>query len=81
MLAIISPYAIMSVQMLMAVCRCILVFNIRSLRRERFVYQRREKEKQTLCKNPLPRPQFTFYPEKELNVHVNHFKLKCTPNS
>lgn len=81
MLAVISSYTVVSVQMLVAMCRCILVLNIRSLRRERFVYQRRGKDKQTLCKTSLPGPQFTFYPEKELNVHLNNFKLKCTPNS
>lgn len=31
---------------------------------------------QTSCKNPLLTPQFTFCCEKELNLHVNTFKLK-----
>lgn len=32
---------------------------------------------QTSCKNPLfTSPQFTFWCEKELNLHVNPFKLK-----
>ena len=82
MLAIISPYAVVSVQMLVATCRYILVFKIRSVGWERFIYQRRGKKgKQTSCKNPLPRPQFTFYQGKELNLHVNPFKLKCPPSN
>lgn len=82
MLAIISLYAVVSVQMLVATCIYILVFNIRSMGRETFIYQRREKdEKQTSCKNPLPRPQFNFFQEKELDLHVNPFKLKCPPSN
>lgn len=62
MLTIISPYAVVSVQMLVAMCRYILAFNIRSVGRERVICQRRrKKEKQTSCKKPLLRPQFTFY--------------------
>lgn len=77
MLTIISPYADVSVQMLVATCRYILVFNIRGVGRERFIYLRRgKKEMQISCKTPLLTPQFTFWYEKELNLHVDPFKLK-----
>jgi len=82
MLAKISPNAVVSVQMLVATSRYILVLNPRSMGRERFIYQRRgKKEKQTLCKTPLPRSQFTFCQEKELNSHVNPFELKRPPSN
>lgn len=51
MLTIISPYADVSVQMPVATCRYILVFNIRGVGRERFIYLKRgKKEMQTHAK-------------------------------
>lgn len=78
MLTVISPYADVSVQMLVASCRYILVFNIRGVGRERFIYLKRgKKEMRTSCKNPLPMPQFTFYErnegmEKERREGIKH---------
>lgn len=45
---------------------------------ERKIYLAKEREEgdADTCKNPLLTPQFTFCCEKELNLHVNPFKLK-----
>lgn len=77
MLTVISPYADVSVQMPVATCRLYLGVQHQGCG-ERKIYLAKEREEgdADTCKNPLLTPQFTFCCEKELNLHVNPFKLK-----